>query len=396
VRWGVLAFVLLAAATPSASAASEQVMTPAMNCCSMLTETLDGVVTATLPLPTLPYDAEVAHDGSVVFRASEGAGYEGIWVARPGQAPVHVTTDVRDTTPTITYDGTRIAFTRITPGVGTGDLYIANSDGTGVTQLLSGGQTQQYRDPEFSPDGNSIAVICTPAGPGNYAQLGCGPQMDGSYTGWGVILIGVDGSNKRLILKAAGQDPSWFPAGQRLAVVMGSGEFLQIFAYKTDGSDLFAAADADRQITDESAPIFRPSISPDGSRVLVLETQNSDGTGCGGCSVLITIVGRSAQKLHLQGFPYAQFVPPALGGAPPATVDATHVYVPVVRGLKVTAAKTRLRRAHMIVGTVRGQYSGTIPRGRVIAIRPRAGTRMHRTSKAGPPVTLFVSRGRKR
>jgi hypothetical protein len=50
-------------------------------------------------------------------------------VARPGQAPVHVTTDVRDTTPTITYDGTRIAFTRITPGVGTGDLYIANSDG---------------------------------------------------------------------------------------------------------------------------------------------------------------------------------------------------------------------------------------------------------------------------
>jgi hypothetical protein len=110
VRWGVLPFVLLAAATPSASAASDQVMTPAVNCCSMLTETLDGVVTATLPLPTLPYDAEVAHDGSVVFRASEGAGYEGIWVARPGQAPVHVTTDVRDTTPTITYDGTRIAF----------------------------------------------------------------------------------------------------------------------------------------------------------------------------------------------------------------------------------------------------------------------------------------------
>jgi PASTA domain/WD40-like Beta Propeller Repeat len=394
-RLSFLGVVLVALLGAPTARSDDLVVTPALECCSILTQTLGGVVTGTLPLPTLPYDTEVAHDGSVVFRAGEGTGYEGIWVVRPGRAPIRITTDVRDQLPTITYDASKIAFVRITPGVGTGDVYIANSDGTGLTDVLSGGTTEQYRDPEFSPDGKTLAVVCTPAGPDNYGTRGCGPQMDGTYTSWGVILMNLDGSNRRLILQAAGSTPMWFPDGKHLALVLtGQAGVAQVYALKTDGSDLFEDADPARQVTDESggSTLYLPSISPDGSRI-VFESASVVQDIAKETAVVVDVGGANRHQLSLQGYPLPEFIPPATGGGPLPTVDATHLIVPPVRGLSFASAKRKLRRAHLRIGAIRHRYSPSIPRGRVVAERPRGGTRVHRTSRVGPRVSLVVSRG---
>jgi beta-lactam-binding protein with PASTA domain len=64
--------------------------------------------------------------------------------------------------------------------------------------------------------------------------------------------------------------------------------------------------------------------------------------------------------------------------------------VPRVIGLRLTAARTRIRRAHCSVGRVRRARSRRA-RGRVIAQSPRAGLRR----PAGTRVNLVVSKGRR-
>jgi PASTA domain len=62
-------------------------------------------------------------------------------------------------------------------------------------------------------------------------------------------------------------------------------------------------------------------------------------------------------------------------------LDETFCVVPRLRGRTVAAARTALARAHCTTGTITRVVSGTVPKGRVIASRPRAGTRLaYRTS----------------
>lgn len=67
----------------------------------------------------------------------------------------------------------------------------------------------------------------------------------------------------------------------------------------------------------------------------------------------------------------------------------TKCVVPVLRGKKLAAAKTALKRAHCAVGKVTKKASAKIAAGKVISSNPKAGT----THKAGTKVALKVSKG---
>jgi hypothetical protein len=71
---------------------------------------------------------------------------------------------------------------------------------------------------------------------------------------------------------------------------------------------------------------------------------------------------------------------------PPPPPSRVRCVVPRVIGLRLAAARTRIRRAHCRVGRVRRARSRLV--GRVIAQRPRPGVRR----AAGTPVNLVVGR----
>jgi hypothetical protein len=79
---------------------------------------------------------------------------------------------------------------------------------------------------------------------------------------------------------------------------------------------------------------------------------------------------------------------------PPPTTQppVRRCVVPKVRGRSFKQAKAAIRRARCATGRVRKAFSPSVRRGRVIAQRPRAGTRLPRGSK----VKLVISKGRKR
>jgi hypothetical protein len=65
--------------------------------------------------------------------------------------------------------------------------------------------------------------------------------------------------------------------------------------------------------------------------------------------------------------------------------------VPDVRGATLADAKKAVVRFHCTVGEVRHDYSAKVPRGRIVAQRPRPGVQLKDHGK----VTLVVSRGRR-
>jgi beta-lactam-binding protein with PASTA domain len=66
--------------------------------------------------------------------------------------------------------------------------------------------------------------------------------------------------------------------------------------------------------------------------------------------------------------------------------------VPKVVGLTLAKARTRIGKAHCKVGTVTRAYSSTARLGKVLAERPKPGTRL----KNGAKVSLTVGKGPKR
>ena len=208
---------------------------------------------------------------------------------------------------------------------------------------------------------------------------------------------------------AASGSLSWSPDGRWLTMVAlapvgcairPAGCNQQVFAYRTDGSDLFSYPDPDRQIQNlPSRQVTR---------------YKGDGTGpagpaapqfCGSSTRILYEAGhhaylvdrdgahrrRTALDTRHTGYPVC--IPPPRGGGPARTVNVMHVTVPQVRTLSYAAAKRRLELAHLHVGSVKRVFSARIRRGHVVAEFPRADVRVHRSSKQGPPVELVLSRG---
>jgi PASTA domain len=406
--------MLLIVPTAFASVSAGQILawSETADCLGYLVETQAGGVTECLPVAGANFPYAPSAGGSVAFIALDNtdpaAGGQGsLWLAAPNEAPVHLDASVWDTDPSISYEGSRVTFARFDPVTWSSDIYVVNSDGSGLKLVASGQGTNDLTHPELSPDGSSIAYWCGPARYATSMGPGCGPLLDGTYRGSGVMLMNADGSDKRMILIGAGGafEPggpgslSWAPDGQWLTLdglagggcsTGGPGCIQQVFAYRTDGSDLFNNLDPSRQVTHETNQYgaFDPQFCGNSTQILYQGQQlyalvNRDGTN------------QQQVTLSPEGSPWGECIPPATGDPPLPTVNATQVTVPHVRRLSSGAAERRLATAHLRVGKVQRRFSPHVRRGHVIAQFPKAGARAHRSTKIGPPVRLVLSRGRR-
>jgi len=402
----LLAAVLAAVALPARAGADDRIVTVDHSVSTGLDwylsiQTLDGVVTGTLPLPDQPAGYQMLPDGSVVFGTASG---NGIWLEHPGEEPVQLTDGPYDTDPSATPDGSRVVFSRWAQATNTYDLYVVNGDGSGLTKVTDGQGLADYHEARFSSDGTAIAYTCqaTPAAYEAGRALACGPQLDGAYWYTGVLLMNPDGTDKRMIQRAQTFDLGWSPDGQWLAEVanisvdLGGGVFTgydELYVFKTDGSDLFADEAKVRYVKlsdDPSALVpIAPTFNQDGNRIAFLGVVPAEN------AEFVYVVNRDGSelaRLALEGG-NPEFLPAAGGGGPQPTVDATHIVVPHTEGRTLASALKTLTARHFKVRVVK-RYS-KLRRGRVLGTKPRAGKEAHRPDEAGARLTIYVSKGRK-
>jgi len=348
----------------------------------------------------------VASDDAVVYSdLSAGApGAAGpIWLSRPNTAPVELDSSVYDFEPSISSDGSRVSFARYDPVTGGSDVFTINADGSDLTLVASGtGTNSMYlSNPTLSPDGRAIAYVCGSIDK-SYTENNefCGPLFDGTFRAGGLMLMNADGSDKRLLVNQAGANLSWSPDGQWLATEGRGG----IYAYRTDGSDLFMGGQPSRQITgqtDANNPGSDPQFSPDGSQIMYQTNFGDNGaSGAGSYTYVIGRDGTNPHEVFLApldlgiGVP-GLFVPQDGGGGPLATVPPTQTPVPNVKSLGYHAAKVKLSARRLAAKVTRRSYSSLVRRGHVVSQFPRARTIAQLTSTQKTVVKLVLSRGKR-
>lgn len=230
-------------------------------CGGLIAETLTGVVTGCQVVPPDLRGGRwsVAADGSMVGNGQgSGPSAAPVTLVRPDGQVVVLDSNPNDYDASLSPDGSKVVFARSIPqdyqGGWPSDLYVINTDGSGLEKVASGGDSQ-LDVPTFSPDGSTIAYACAPtyvSGQGG-ASEGCGPLPDGSTREFATLLVNADGSDRRVILlNEATQDLSWSADGKWIATESigactctdGSGPVnTEIFRYHTDGSDLFSSGD---------------------------------------------------------------------------------------------------------------------------------------------------------
>ena len=121
-----------------------------------------------------------------------------------------------DTDPSWSPDGRRIAFQSGLSYLGGGDIYVMNSDGSGVTQLTDNGE-----DPSWSPDGRRIAFHS---------------DRDGDSD---IYVMNADGTGVVQLTDNSAGDwyPSWSPDGRRIAFVSARDGDYEIYVMAVDLGD---------------------------------------------------------------------------------------------------------------------------------------------------------------
>jgi Tol biopolymer transport system component len=345
---------------------------------------------------------DAASNDAIVYSdlsAGPGGADGPIWLSRPNAAPLELDSNVNDFEPTISADGSLVTFARDAPAVGDisggSDIYTIHSDGSDLTLVASGtGTNGMYlSNPTLSPDGSAIAYACGSIDH-SYAENNkfCGPLFDGTFRTGGLMLMNADGSDKRMIVNQVGSDLSWSPDGQWIATV-GScpGCQSQIFAYRTDGSDLFMGAAKSRQVTSEAtAGPWDPQFSPDGSKILYQIDLNAYEIDRDGTNRHEVFVAPPDLGITVPGL----FVPAeSVHGGPSAAVAPTQVPVPDVRRIRFRVARARLAKWRLVAKITRRRYS-QVSWGSVISQSPRQNT-YARLGQDGAPtvVKLVISRG---
>jgi Tol biopolymer transport system component len=158
-------------------------------------------------------------------------------------------------------DGRKLAFLQGRGGCGPGchDLYVVNSDGSGLRNLtaklpvgirLTLGPAS---DPAWSPDGQMIAFAfrCRP-------RCGLNPGV-----GEPIYVVNADGSGPRnLTPKPVGahSDPAWSPDGRKIAFVSDRNGNSEVYVMNANGKD-------QRNLTRNPAFDADPAWSPDGREI---------------------------------------------------------------------------------------------------------------------------------
>jgi Tol biopolymer transport system component len=169
-----------------------------------------------------------------------------------------LTSGPNDFNPAWSPDGTKLAFQSDRGQTNDWDIYAVNWDGSGLTRLTSGPETDQ--EPAWSPDGTKIAFLRN-----------------------GSIHVMTAGGDSVTPLSFAGYDshPSWSPAGSRIVFASSRSGTNAIYVMNADGSGVVQLTSAGND--------YSPTWSPDGARIsFARKTQdlnegayliNPDGSG---------------------------------------------------------------------------------------------------------------------
>jgi len=160
-----------------------------------------------------------------------------------------------DIEPTVSPDGTKVAFTSTRDG--DQEIYIMNQDGSGVKRLtFSPGED---RPGTFSPDGTRISFhsgrFPAPAGPG--------------HSSLEIMTMNIDGTDVRRLTNNNFQDSfaHWSPQGDRIAFNSNRTGDVEIWTLVPVDANADGNADVQTRVTNSPGEDAHASWSPDGSQL---------------------------------------------------------------------------------------------------------------------------------
>jgi TolB protein len=154
--------------------------------------------------------------------------------------------------------GTKLVYSRPPTGKQANDeldIYVANSDGTGHTDLSTDAISYDV-EPEWSPNGSKI--VFSRGLPG--------------VTASDIYVMNVDGTQKTNLTSALGGmngGPRWSPDGSKLLFL----HHRDLYVMDSDGGNVVRLTDT------PDTQVFHPDWSPDGRRIVFHQDYLPDGTG---------------------------------------------------------------------------------------------------------------------
>ncbi len=124
-------------------------------------------------------------DGRLVVKGCTPSGDCGLFVmGATGGGEKKISSEVSDTAPAVSPDGSKIAFMSSARGATNWEIWVMNADGSNPQRLTENGSNEGL--PAWSPDGNSIAYVSDQGG------------------SWAVWAMNTDGSNQRKLFNMKG------------------------------------------------------------------------------------------------------------------------------------------------------------------------------------------------
>jgi Tol biopolymer transport system component len=266
-----------------------------------------GAIAFGLALGGLPASAPATApggNGPIVFQSYSSTANE-IWIMDADGTNQDALTDnaVHDERPSISADGSRIAFMSQRAGDSSIEIYRMDADGSGQTQLTDNGDFDS--EPAWSPDGSQIvyagptdlwvmnangtnptnvtdtpiAYECCPeySPDGSKIAFTVNGHIDGDpsgpYAQNDIWVMNANGTGKTQLTFASAPDgniqPTWSPDGEEIGYLHTTGTGQDVWTMEADG-------DNDAPITATAAGEYTPVWSPDGTKIAFEQPGGSD------------------------------------------------------------------------------------------------------------------------